>query len=337
LLTVGLKKVYNNDSYIRMSGGGKPPALQYGCIDKKEKGDCRMGIVFDIQRCCYNDGPGLRTTVFLKGCQLRCAWCHNPESFRKAPQLRFFSRKCVACGRCVDVCPQKVHSIRDGGHQLDFSRCTACGECLKSCPAGALEILGKEMTAQEVMATVLRDRAYYDMSGGGVTFSGGEPTFQPEFLLELLKLSKEAGLHACLETNGYIPKSILEPLTGLVDLFLLDYKITDPSALQSYTGASGDLWNCTLEKLQKADKAVILRLPVIPGVNDTEDHFREAARLKQTHSCIREVQIMAYHSIGADKWEQLGYDYRFSGLPGATAEQKKLWEEQLALQLGPAV
>ena len=122
-----------------------------------------------------------------------------------------------------------------------------------------------------------------------------------------------------------------------VDLFLLDYKITDPSALQSYTGASGNLWNCTLETLQRAGKAVILRLPVIPGVNDTEDHFREAARLKQTHGCIREIQIMAYHAIGADKWEQLGYAYSFSGLPSATAEQKKLWEEQLALQLGPAV
>ena len=290
-----------------------------------------MGIVFDIQRCCYNDGPGLRTTVFLKGCQLRCAWCHNPESFRKAPQLRYFSRKCVACGRCVDVCPQKVHSISDGSHQLDFSKCTACGECLKSCPAGALEILGKEMTAQEVMATVLRDRAYYDMSGGGVTFSGGEPTFQPEFLLELLKLSKEAGLHTCLETNGYIPKSVLEPLTGLVDLFLLDYKITDPSALQSYTGASGNLWNCTLETLQRAGKEAVLRLPVIPGINDDEAHFREAARLKQRFSCIREIQIMPYHSIGAEKWEQLGYSYTLGSLPSATEAQRQLWQEKMDL------
>lgn len=290
-----------------------------------------MGIVFDIQRCCYNDGPGLRTTVFLKGCQLRCAWCHNPESFRKAPQLRYFSRKCVLCGRCVDVCPQKVHSIRDGRHRLDFSRCTACGECLKSCPAGALEVLGKEMTAQEVMATVLRDRAYYDMSGGGVTFSGGEPTFQPEFLLELLKLSKEAGLHTCLETNGYIPKSTLEPLTGLVDLFLLDYKITDPSALQSYTGASGNIWNCTLETLQAKGKEAILRLPVIPGINDDEAHFREAAALMRSHSCVKALQIMPYHSIGAEKWTQLGYAYSLEDLPSATEEQRLLWQEKLDL------
>ena len=290
-----------------------------------------MGIVFDIQRCCYNDGPGLRTTVFLKGCQLRCAWCHNPESFRKAPQLRYFSRKCVACGRCVDVCPQKVHSIRDGRHQLDFSKCTACGGCLKSCPAGALEVLGKEMTAQEVMATVLRDRAYYDMSGGGVTFSGGEPTFQPDFLLELLTLAKEAGIHTCLETNGFIPKSILEPLTDLVDLFLLDYKITDPSALQSYTGASGNLWNCTLEALQRAGKEAVLRLPVIPGINDDEAHFREAARMKRDHPCIREIQIMPYHSIGAEKWTQLGYAYSLEDLPSATEEQRLLWQEKLDL------
>lgn len=296
-----------------------------------------MGIVFDIQRCCYHDGPGIRTVVFLKGCQLRCAWCHNPESFRKAPQLRFLRHKCVSCGVCAEKCANEVHSFENGAHKVDFSKCAACGACAESCPAGALEILGKEMSAEEVMATVLRDRAYYDMSGGGLTVSGGEPTFQPEFLLELLALAKEAGLHTCLETNGYIPKKTLEPLTGLVDLFLLDYKITDPSALQSYTGASGDLWNCTLETLQRKGKAVILRLPVIPGINDAEEHFREAARLKQAHPCIREIQIMAYHSVGADKWEQLGYAYSLRELPGATPEQKKLWEEQLALQLGPAV
>lgn len=290
-----------------------------------------MGIVFDIQRCCYNDGPGLRTTVFLKGCQLRCAWCHNPESFRKEPQLRFLRHKCVSCGACAEKCGSGVHSFENGVHKVDFSKCTACGECLKSCPAGALEILGKEMTAQEVMATVLRDRAYYDMSGGGVTFSGGEPTFQPEFLLELLKLSKEAGLHTCLETNGYIPKSILEPLTGLVDLFLLDYKITDPSALQSYTGASGNLWNCTLEALQRVGKEAVLRLPVIPGINDDEAHFREAARMKRDHPCIREIQIMPYHSIGAEKWEQLGYSYTLGSLPSATEAQRQLWQEKMDL------
>ena len=296
-----------------------------------------MGVVFDIQRCCYHDGPGIRTVVFLKGCQLRCAWCHNPESLRREPQLRFLAHKCVSCEKCSEKCGSNVHSFENGVHKVDFSRCTACGACAEGCITGALEILGKEMTAREVMETVLRDKAYYEASGGGLTVSGGEPTFQPEFLLELLTLAKEAGIHTCLETNGYIPQKIMEPLTDLVDLFLLDYKITDPSALQSYTGASGNLWNCTLETLQRAGKAVILRLPVIPGVNDTEDHFREAARLKQTHGCIREIQIMAYHSIGADKWEQLGYAYSFSGLPSATAEQKKLWEEQLALQLGPAV
>jgi len=288
-----------------------------------------MGIVFDIQRCCYHDGPGIRTVVFFKGCQLRCAWCHNPESFRREPQLRYLARKCLDCGRCAAICPQGVHSFRDGTHRVDFSRCVACGACVEACVIGALELLGKQMKAREVMDVVLRDKAYYDATGGGLTVSGGEPTFQPEFLLELLTLAKQARIHTCLETNGYIPEKLLEPLTDLVDLFLLDYKITDPSALQNYTGASGNLWNCTLETLRKAGKDVILRLPVIPGVNDTQAHFREAARLKREHPCIREVQIMPYHAIGAEKWEQLGYPYSFTELPSVSEEQMQAWQRQL--------
>ena len=288
-----------------------------------------MGIIFDIQRCCCDDGPGVRTTVFFKGCQLRCAWCHNPESFRPAPQLRYLSHMCLDCGACVAICPQGAHSIQDGKHQVDFSRCSACGACAQQCPAQALQLLGQEISAQEILDVVLKDRVYYETSGGGLTVSGGEATMQGEFLLELLTLAKAADIHTCLETHGFIPNPLLQQLLPLVDLFLLDYKITDQEALQQYTHASGNLWDNCLETLQRHGKPVILRLPIIPGINDTASHFAAAAALAKSHACIQQVQIMAYHSTGADKWQQLGYAYTLQQLPSATSAQKAAWQQQL--------
>lgn len=287
------------------------------------------GIIFDIQRCCCDDGPGVRTTVFLKGCNLRCAWCHNPESLRKEPQLRYLQHLCGCCERCLAVCPNGVHSFDEAGHHVDFSRCTGCGACVKVCPGQAVQVLGYEATAEEVMRTVLRDRAYYETSGGGLTVSGGEPTMQPDFLLELLSLAKARGIHTCLETNGYIPAPLLPKLMALTDLFLLDYKLTDRAALQSYTLAGGELWNNCLKTLQAQGKPVILRLPIIPGINDTDAHLRSAAELAKAHSCIGKVQVMPYHTIGEAKWAQLGYDYSLAATPGATPEQKAAWQQKL--------
>lgn len=295
-----------------------------------------MGIVFDIQRCCYQDGPGIRTTVFLKGCPLRCAWCHNPESFRREPQLQYTARLCAGCGACAQVCPNGVHRFENGVHTVDFSRCAGCGACARICPAHAVKLCGQELSAAQVMETVLRDRAYYDASGGGLTVSGGEPTFQPDFLLELLTLANKSGIHTCLETNGYIPGTLLPRLLEKTDMVLLDYKITGAEALRSYTGAGGSLWNDTLEALEARHIPVILRLPIIPGINDTPAHFREAAAIQAGHSCIQHTEIMAYHAIGGDKWAQLGYCYTLKGLPSATPEQKAAWEATLASFLPPA-
>lgn len=288
-----------------------------------------MGILFDIQRCSYHDGPGIRTTVFFKGCQLRCAWCHNPESFILKPQLQYIGSLCSGCQICAAVCPQKAHSFQGREHRVDFSSCRSCGKCAAACPASALKISGYEAEAASVMDIVLKDRAYYEASGGGLTVSGGEPTFQPEFLEELLSLAQKEGLHTCLETNGYIPPAVLETILPLTDLFLLDYKMHGEE-LYTYTLAQGGLWDHTLSRLQEEKKPVILRLPVIPGLNDSPEHFARVRTLRQAYSCIQKVEIMPYHTIGAGKWEQLGLQYSLDGIPAATPRQKSLWEAMLS-------
>ncbi len=290
-----------------------------------------MGIIFDIQRCSYNDGPGIRTTVFLKGCNLRCPWCHNPESFLQKPQLQYIAGKCIHCRRCGSMCPNQVHSFPNQLHRVDFQKCNVSKACIGVCPTGALSLIGQEMSADEILQIILKDKDYYDASQGGVTFSGGEPTFQPEFLLELLTLSKEHGLHTCVETNGYVRKPILEQILPLTDLFLLDYKTEDPEALSKIPGTGdGRLWREALDYIQSMNKPVILRLPIIPGFNDNPEHFAAAKAVRQRYPVIRKLEVMPYHLLGLDKWSRVGLDYSLKEQPGATPQQTALWNSMLS-------
>ena len=218
--------------------------------------------IFNIERNSYFDGPGIRTTVFFKGCNLRCAWCHNPESQSPKPQMMFFKNKCTGCGKCKEKCPNNLEL------------CELCGKCTLYCPHDAREICGKEYTVDEVMRDILKDKAFYDNSGGGVTFSGGESMLQIDFLEELLKACKQNGIHTAIDTAGHVPYESFESVLPYTDLFLFDVKCYDSDKHKKYTGASNEQILSNLEKLLKTGISVWVRIPIIPTVNDTEEEMR---------------------------------------------------------------
>ncbi|WP_394910786.1 glycyl-radical enzyme activating protein [uncultured Robinsoniella sp.] len=282
----------------------------------------RKGCIFDIQRCCVDDGPGIRTTVFLKGCNLRCSWCHNPESFVREPQLSYEDFKCSGCRKCEMVCRQNVHRFVGKRHEVDFKKCNLCGECMKTCETGAVTRIGTWMDHEEILEIAARDKKYFDESGGGVTFSGGEPAIWKDFLITLLKGCKERGISTAIETNGIGAGDALSEIMKVTDLFLLDFKHSDSQKHMKYTGRGNEDVYRTLELLNKGKKDVILRCPIIPGVNDDEEHLVTVQKLKKRFGCIRKVEIMPYHSAGAGKWKKIGLEYTLSHLKSMDTEEK---------------
>lgn len=282
------------------------------------------GCVFNIQKFCTNDGPGIRTSVFLKGCPLDCLWCHNPESKSAKVEIAYKSNLCGFCGTCQDVCPRGVHQVRSASHILDRSACTVCEACADACPSGALEAVGALMTADEVMAEVIKDKPFYRQEGG-ITMSGGEPFMQFEFLCELLRLSRSNGIHTCVDTCGYVAPRRLMEIAGMVDLFLFDYKITDPEIHKKYTGASNDLILSNLFSIDEAGAKIILRCPIITGVNDDDDHLRGIADLAGKCHGIQRVELMAYHSLGESKAKHIGKICPPGKIRDATEEEVEAW------------
>ena len=263
-----------------------------------------MGVVFNIQKFCLHDGDGIRTTVFLKGCPLDCLWCHNPESKSRAVQLALTDRKCTACGRCLAVCTGR--SIDGGRLTLDRAACTACGKCVEACLNGANELLGSEMTAAEVMDEVLKDKIFYG-ADGGLTVSGGEPSYQPDFTLELLTLAKQAGITRAVETCGSGSRAFYEKAAELGTAFLYDLKCMDPARHKELVGADNKHIIDNLLYLFSRGADVIIRLPMIPGCNDTDGDIAALADfLKEHEGSYRYAELMPYHPLGVGKSEQIG-------------------------------
>ena len=264
-----------------------------------------MGTVFNIQRFSVNDGPGIRTTVFLKGCNLHCRWCHNPESISPRQQLMFKREKCILCRRCEQVCPRGVHSFLED-HSIEREKCILCGKCVEVCPENTLSIIGTDMSAEQVIEIVLKDKTYYENSNGGVTISGGEPLLQSVFVKKILSLAKENNISTAVDTAGNVSYSVFEEIMEYTDLFLFDIKTVDPELHVKYTGASNKRILQNLYQLLEDSCKIHVRIPLIRGVNDSLENAREIKKLLGQYSNLEEIRLLPYHDLGLSKGKGLG-------------------------------
>lgn len=266
----------------------------------------KKGIVFDIKRYAIHDGPGIRTTVFLKGCPLRCQWCQNPEGLELQPEVFWKESRCAEdCSACVTACPTRAVSKNGNRIVVNKEKCDFCRSCEEACVYDALEIVGREVSVGEIMEEIEKDSVFFDESGGGVTFSGGEPLLQVDFLESLLEEVKKNNIHVALDTSGYVPFEDLERISDRVDLFLYDLKIMDDEKHKKYTGVSNEIILENLRKLSDKEKAIIVRIPLISGVNDDSQSIRMFAEHLRTLQNVKNISLLAYHTGGCEKYRRL--------------------------------
>lgn len=284
-------------------------------------------MIFDIQNYCLYDGPGIRTCVYFKGCPLHCQWCHNPESIRPQPEMAYWADRCVGCKKCVDACPNRALSLDSRGIHRDPNLCDACGTCAKVCPNEAVELIGHEVSVPEIMEQIERDKPFFNGSGGGVTVTGGEPTFQVEFLFELSEALKKQGIHVAMETCGLFPKGLIPRLLKNVDLFLFDLKQIDSAAHKKGTGAPNQkILGNFVEILENAGPdRIIPRIPCIPGFNTAPGEIDALVHYLREAGYAGEVHLMPYHDWARGKHERLGRKNRkLAGRKFSEADKKRI-------------
>lgn len=290
-----------------------------------------VGSVFDIQRFSLHDGPGIRTTVFLKGCNLRCFWCHNPESLRVQPEIEFYPERCIGCGACVSICQHDATSMTDDGIAFRAAQCVACGECVSECFADARVLAGQRMHIDDVFDVILADRQFY-ADGGGVTLSGGEPLVQPDFSAALLQRCQAEGLHTAIETAGNYPWRVLERVLPHVDLVMMDLKHMDSQQHHAGTGVTNERILATARRLAEHNIPLWFRTPVIPGYNAAPEDITAIARFVRELVMLRAAavavdaqpiryELLRFHQLAGDKYRSLGREYRARDLKPLTKTQ----------------